>query len=274
VQKQFKYTVLFSGGLSVELIDSHCHLTFDELLQDLDSVLQRSRANGIGTWITIGTNQSQSREAVALAQRTDGIHATVGLHPHDAKEWSDDLLAEMEQWAQLEKVVALGEMGLDFYYDFSPRAQQVKAFTEQLALAARLNMPVVVHTRDAFDETLAILKDFDGQLKRVVLHCFTGTAQQAKAGLDRGYFVSFSGVVTFKSAQSVREAALCVPMDRLMIETDCPYLSPAPMRKQKVNEPALLIHTANFLSQLKQVNLEDLARQTSHNTRHFYQLPA
>jgi TatD DNase family protein len=163
-------------------------------------------------------------------------------------------------------------MGLDFYYDFSPRTQQVKAFTEQLALAARLNMPVVVHTRDAFDETLAILKDFDGHLNHVVLHCFTGTAQQAVAGLDRGYFVSFSGVVTFKNAQSVREAALCVPMDRLMIETDCPYLSPAPMRKQKVNEPALLIHTASFLSQLKQVDLEDLARQTSHNTRHFYQL--
>jgi len=258
----------------VELIDSHCHLTFDELLDDLDGVLERSRANGIGAWITIGTNQSQSREAVALAQRIDGIHATVGLHPHDAKEWSAELSTELEQWVQLQKVVALGEMGLDFYYDFSPRAQQIRAFTEQLALAARLNMPVVVHTRDAFDETLAILEDFDGQLNHVVLHCFTGTAKQARAGLDRGYFISFSGVVTFKNAQSVREAALCVPMDRLMIETDCPYLSPAPMRKQKVNEPALLIHTAQFLSQLKQVHLEDLARQTSLNTQRFYDLLA
>ena len=256
----------------MKLIDSHCHLTFDELLGDLDGVLERSRANGIDTWVTIGTNHAQSREAVALAQRTAGVYATVGLHPHDAKDLSGDLLTHMEQWAQLEEVVALGELGLDFYYDFSPRQQQVEAFTEQLALAARLNMPVVVHTRDAFDETLTILKDFDGQLDHVVLHCFTGTAEQAKAGLDRGYFISFSGVVTFKNAQAVREAALCVPMDRLMIETDCPYLSPAPMRKQRINEPALLAHTAQFLSQLKQVELDDLATQTSDNTRRFYRL--
>jgi TatD DNase family protein len=272
VSSDFQYTDRFSGDFSVELIDSHCHLTFDELLEDLDGVLERSRAQGIGSWVTVGTNQSQSQAAVTLAQRVDGMYATVGLHPHDAKTLSPDLLTRMTQWAQLEKVVALGEMGLDFYYDFSPRDLQVKAFTEQLALAASLNMPVVVHTRDAFDDTLAILKAFDGQLDHVVLHCFTGTAQQAKAGLDRGYFISFSGVVTFKNADSVREAALCVPMDRLMIETDCPYLSPAPMRKQKVNEPALLIHTAQFLAQLKHVALEDLARQTSHNTRQFYHL--
>ncbi len=256
----------------MELIDSHCHLTSDELLENLEGVLERSRAQGVGTWVTVGTNQAQSQAAVTLAQRVEGMQATVGLHPHDAKAWSPDLLTQMTQWAELEAVVALGEMGLDFYYDFSPRAQQVQAFTEQLALAARLKMPVVVHTRDAFDDTLAILKDFDGQLDHVVLHCFTGTAQQAMAGLNRGYFISFSGVVTFTKADSVREAAVCVPMDRLMIETDCPYLSPAPMRKQRVNEPALLIHTAECLSQLKQVTLEDLARQTSHNTRQFYQL--
>ncbi|MCP4452228.1 MAG: TatD family hydrolase [Planctomycetes bacterium] len=256
----------------MELIDSHCHLTFDELLENLDDVLERSRTQGIGTWVTVGTNRAQSQAAVTLAQRVDGMYATVGLHPHDARMLSPDLLTQMAQWAQLEKVVALGEMGLDFYYDFSPRDQQVKAFTEQLALAASLKMPVVVHTRDAFDDTLAVLKEFDGQLDHVVLHCFTGTAQQAREGLDRGYFISFSGVVTFKSAQSVKEAALCVPMDRLLIETDCPYLSPAPMRKQRVNEPALLTHTAQYLAQLKRLDLEDLAMQTSQNTRQFYQL--
>lgn len=256
----------------MELIDSHCHLTFDGLFENLEAVLQRSRDAGVSSWVTIGTNQTQSLEAVTLAERVPGIYATVGLHPHEAKDLSAELLTRMEQWASLDPVVALGEMGLDYYYDFSPRDQQQRAFTEQLALAARLNMPVVVHTRDAFDETLAILKQFDDQLDRVVLHCFTGTAQQAKAGLDRGYFISFSGVVTFKNAQSVKEAALIVPMDRLMIETDCPYLSPAPMRKQKVNEPALLIHTARFLAQLKQVDLEELAQQACHNTRHFYRL--
>ncbi|MCF7975640.1 MAG: TatD family hydrolase [Phycisphaerae bacterium] len=258
----------------MELIDSHCHLTFDELRENLDETLERSRAQGISTWVTIGTDESQSREAVALAQKVDRMYATVGLHPHEAKDWSSDLLAQMEQWTRLEKVVALGEMGLDFYYDFSPRAQQEQAFSEQLALAARLNMPVVVHTRDAFDETMGILKAYDGQLNQVVLHCFTGTAEQVKVALECGFYISFSGVVTFKNAHSVREAAMCVPMDRLMIETDCPYLAPAPMRKQRVNEPALLIHTARFLAHLKQMDLEDLARQTRENTCMFYQLPA
>jgi len=256
----------------VELIDSHCHLTFDELHKNLDGVLERSRANGIGAWVTIGTNELQNRAAVALAQRVNRIYATVGLHPHDAKDWTSDLLTQMAQWAQLQDVVALGEMGLDFYYDFSPRPQQEKAFSEQLALAAQLNMPVVVHTRDAFDETLAILKTFDGQLNHVVLHCFTGTANQAKLALDQGYYISFSGVVTFKNAHSVKEAAQCVPMDRLMIETDCPYLAPAPMRKQKVNEPALMIHTARYLADLKQVDLEEMASKTVQNTREFYHL--
>ena len=256
----------------MKLIDSHCHLTFEGLHETLEDVLQRSRANAVDTWVTIGTNQAQSLDAVTLAQRVEGIHATVGLHPHEAKDLSDALMTQMEAWASLECVVALGEMGLDYYYDFSPRDRQAQAFAEQLALAARLNMPVVIHTRDAFDETLGILKDFDGALDRVVLHCFTGDVEQARAGLDRGYFISFSGVVTFKNARSVREAALYVPMDRLMIETDCPYLSPAPMRKQKVNEPALLIHTARFLAQLKQVDLAELAQQTRHNTQHFYGL--
>ncbi len=257
----------------MKLMDSHCHLTFDDLYEDLEGVLTRSRANGIGSWVAIGTNELQSRKAVGLAQDFEDIYATVGLHPHDAKDWSSTLLDQMEQWASLQDVVALGEMGLDFYYEFSPRAEQIQAFTEQLALASRLNMPVVVHTRDAFDETLAVLKTFAGQLNHVVLHCFTGTAEQAKMALDQGYFVSFSGVVTFKNAHSVRDAALCVPMDRLMIETDCPYLSPAPMRKQKVNEPALLIHTAQFLSELKQVALTDFSMQTFQNSCEFYRLP-
>jgi TatD DNase family protein len=264
--------MLFSGDVSLELIDSHCHLTFDELHGNIDEVLERSRANGVGTWVTIGTDASQSQAAVALALQVDGIYATVGLHPHEARHWSPDLLVQLEEWTRLEKVVALGEMGLDFYYDFSPRALQKQAFSEQLALASRLNMPVVVHTRDAFDETMAILKTFDGTLNHVVFHCFTGTAEQARAALNCGYYISFSGVVTFKNAHAVREAALCVPMDRLMIETDCPYLAPAPMRKQRVNEPALLIHTAQFLSHLRRVDVEDLATYTRENTKRFYQL--
>lgn len=256
----------------MKLIDAHCHLTFEELKTNLDDVLERSRCEGIDQWVTIGTNEPQSREAVALAEQVHGMYATVGLHPHDAKDWSSDMCAKFENWAGHDKVKALGEMGLDFHYDFSPRAKQRQAFAEQLALAEQLNMPVVVHTREAFDETMAILKDFDENLPGVVLHCFTGTAEQAGRALARGYYVSFSGVVTFKKSDSVREAARLVPVDRLMVETDCPYLSPAPMRKQRVNEPALMIHTVRFLAELKRMSIEDLSQHTFQNTCRFYQL--
>ena len=170
---------------------------------------------------------------------------------------------------------SLGEMGLDFYYDFSPRVQQKQAFSDQLALAARLNMPVVVHTRDAFDDTLAILKTFDGQLNHVVLHCFTGTAEQAKLALDQGYYISFSGVVTFKNAHSVREAALCVPLDRLMIETDSPYLKPRNLRpkiRSHRNEPRLLPWILGTLAACRNEHPEALAEATTRNARAFFRL--
>ena len=256
----------------MHLIDSHCHLTFEDLTNDLDQVLARSRAAGVCAWITVGTDLEHSKAAVSMAQGIDHLYATVGWHPHDARTLTDEAFERLEALAGDTKCVAIGETGLDFHYDLSPRTDQERVFARQLDLAARLGLPVVVHTREAFDRTLAVLADFRSRLDRVVLHCFTGTAEQARQALDLGYYLSFSGAVTFKNAQSIREAARLVPMDRLMIETDCPYLSPEPMRKQRPNEPALLIHTAARLSETVGVDPEALAEAAWSNTNRFFSL--
>jgi TatD DNase family protein len=209
---------------------------------------------------------------VHLAGQHECLWATVGIHPHEAKEATDEALADIEALARRGRVMALGEMGLDFHYNFSPPEQQRQAFRAQLEIAARLDLPVVIHTREAFADTMAILDEFSSRLDRVVLHCFSGTLDQARQALDRGYFISFTGVVTFKNAQPIREAALVVPVDRLMIETDCPYMSPEPMRKQKVNEPALLIHTARCLAELKCMSLDQFADITLSTSRGFFSI--
>ena len=169
-----------------------------------------------------------------------------------------------------EKVVAVGETGLDYHYNYADPKQQKYTFIQHLELAEALHLPVVVHTREAFEDTMAILNDFKQRVDRVVLHCFTGTAEQAQKALDRGFMLSFTGVVTFKNAHLIQEAARIIPLDRLMLETDCPYMTPAPMRKQKVNEPALLVHTAKFIAELKGTTLEVVAKATTSNAEAFF----
>ncbi|HON90137.1 MAG TPA: TatD family hydrolase [Sedimentisphaerales bacterium] len=256
----------------MDLIDTHCHLTFEPLAQDVPGVVERSRAAGVGGWITVGTHLQDSRRAAALAGRYENMYATVGIHPHDAQSADSRALEELKQVARQEKVVAIGETGLDFHYNFSKQPDQKRVFTAHLDIARELGLPVVIHCRNAFDETMEILDRFGGGLAGVVFHCFSGSAQQARAVLDRGYFISFTGVVTFKNAESTREAARVVPLDRLMIETDCPYMSPEPVRSRKPNEPALMIHTARFLAELKGVSLEDLAAATMRTAVGFFRL--
>ncbi len=256
----------------MQLTDSHCHLTFDVLADDLAAVLERSRAADVTRWITIGTSLSESSKALALAQAHEAMYATVGIHPHDAKDADEASLEQLKQWAAEPKVVAIGETGLDFHYSFSPHETQQAVFRQHLDLAVEVGLPVVIHTREAFSETLEILDDYQGRLKAVVLHCFTGDADQAHQGVERDFFFSFSGALTFKKSEAIREAAACVPLERLMVETDCPYLSPAPMRKQKINEPALVVHTARCLAGIKGVDLEELANITWKNTTDFFDL--
>lgn len=257
----------------MELIDTHSHLTFDGLIQDIDGVVARSKAAGVTSWLTVGTDPQQNRKAIELAGKFENMYAAVGIHPHDAKDVTADTLTELKELAQSEKVVAIGETGLDFHYNFSKHPDQKRAFAAQLTIAKELNLPVIIHCREAFDETMEILDRHGHGLKAVVFHCFSGSAEQAKIVLDYGFYISFTGVVTFKNAELTRRAAKIVPADRLMLETDCPYMSPEPMRKQKINEPALMIHTAEYLAELKGMDLADFANAVTAASKTFFALP-
>lgn len=256
----------------IPLIDTHCHLTFPPLSDSIEGVLERSIAAGVKQWITIGTDVSQSEACVALARRQESMWATVGVHPHEAKGWTQAGGHALRELASDPVVCAIGEIGLDYHYDFSSPKQQQEVFAAQLGWAAEVQLPVVVHTREAFDDTMSILAQYSGSLPGVVLHCFTGTAEQARYALACGYYLSFTGAVTFRNAQAIREAARQVPLDRLMIETDCPYMSPEPVRKQRPNEPALLIHTARFLADFFEMDFQEFCKKVTDTSCKFFGL--
>jgi len=255
------------------LIDTHCHLTFEPLADEVAVVVARSREAGVTGWITVGTSLEDSYKAAELAAQHEGMYAAVGIHPHDAKDADEQALASLKELAGAERVVAIGETGLDFHYNFSKQPEQKRVFAAHLEMARELNLPVIIHSRNAFDETIDILDRHGEGLRGVVFHCFGGSAEQAKLLLQRGYHISFTGVVTFKNAQMAREAVAAVPLDRLMVETDCPYMSPEPVRKQKPNEPALMVHTAGLLAELKGVGLDAFSRTSAETARRFFGLP-
>ncbi|MCK4753004.1 MAG: TatD family hydrolase [Planctomycetes bacterium] len=257
----------------MELIDTHCHLTFEQLAGDAEAVIERSIAADVTGWITVGTDIKQSQKTIELVNRFKNMYAAVGIHPHYAKDVTGQSIAELKEFAQNEKVVAIGETGLDFHYDFSEPREQERLFVQQLQIARELNLSVIVHCREAFEETMAILEQFGSGVKKVVFHCFSGSVEEAKVVLERGFYISFTGVVTFKNAESLRQAAKVVPLERLMVETDCPYMSPEPMRKQKVNEPALMAHTVRALAELKGVDLDNFARAITATSKEFFGLP-
>jgi TatD DNase family protein len=256
----------------MELIDTHCHLTFEQFEGQAEAVIERSKAAGVVGWITVGTDMQDNRKAVGLAEQFDGMYAAIGIHPHEAKDATADDLDELKRLSQNQKVVAIGETGLDFHYTFSKQAAQKQLFIEHLKIAGESDLPVIVHSREAFDETIEILDEHGGGVERVVFHCFSGSAAQAKIVLDKGFYISFTGVVTFKNAEKTRQTAQAVPVERLMLETDCPYMSPEPMRKQRMNEPALMVHTASFLAELKNMDLENFASAVTGTSRTFFNL--
>jgi TatD DNase family protein len=257
----------------MNLIDTHCHLTFEELAGDVDGVIERSKAAGVTGWVTVGTDPRENQKAVELAEKFENMYAAVGIHPHEARTVTEDTLKELRELAKHNKVVAIGETGLDYHYNFSSREEQRRVFIEHLKIAAELNQPVVIHSREAFEETMEILEQHSGSIKKVVFHCFSGSAEQAKVILDKGFYISFTGVVTFKNAEKTRQAAEAVPLDRLMIETDAPYMSPEPMRKQKINEPALMVYTARRLAELKGMSLADFGEAVTATSKVFFSLP-
>jgi len=247
------------------LIDSHCHLDFPELAADADGVVARARASGIGAMVTIGTELARFPGVLAMAERFDNVWCSVGTHPHaSAKELVTDpapLLAHVAH----PKVVAIGETGLDYYYEHSPRPPQMMSFRAHIAAARAAKLPVIVHTRDADDDTIAVLEDEMGKGAFTgLIHCFTGTQRLADASLALGLSISVSGIATFKNSGALRDVIKSVPLDRLLVETDAPFLAPVPHRG-KTNEPAFVVHTAATLAGLKDVTPEELAAATTGN---------
>ena len=257
-------------------VDSHCHIDGGQFDTDRDEVVQRAKDAGVKMMLTIGTGNPHDGEierAVKCAEKYENVFASVGVHPHDAKLYDDTAETHLIELAKHEKVIAWGEIGLDFYYDHSPREVQFDVFRRQIKVAKRLNLPIIIHSRDADDETVEVLtqecsqEDFPGG----IMHCFGGTAQMAQAMLDIGFMISFAGNVTFKKAENLREAAKVVPFDKLLIETDCPFLAPIPNRGKR-NEPAFVVHTAQFLADFYGVEVEELANQTTRNFTEFFKI--
>jgi TatD DNase family protein len=257
----------------MELIDTHAHLTYDGLMESLEAVLSRSTQAGVTKCIAIGTDAEHNEKVISIAEKYPNLYAVLGIHPHHASECKAADLQRLKELTKHEKVVALGETGLDFHYNLSEKDAQKDLFKTFLEIAAEKKLPIVIHTRDAFEETMAIIDKFADRNTKIVFHCWGGTVEQTKIILDRGFYASFTGIVTFKNAQQSRDTAQIVPLERMMIETDCPFMSPEPMRKQKINEPALLIHTAAKIAELKKMPLEIFAREVTKTTKTFFNLP-
>ncbi len=249
------------------LIDSHCHL---EMLGDARWAVEQAREAGVTTVVSIGIDVASSRLAVGFAERFEGVYATVALHPHEASSWDDALRGELEELAAHPRVVAVGECGLDFYRDLSPRDAQRRAFSAQIELARRVGLPLVVHVREAGDEAMAQLAEEAADLT-VVMHCFS-LPQYVDECNARGYYASFAGNVTYKNAGDLRAAAARVREDRLMVETDAPFLSPVPNRGNS-NVPAWVVHTAAAIGEARGWDAARVAAVTTANTRRVFALP-
>ncbi len=242
------------------LVDSHCHLDDEKFDADREQVMERAREAGVETMMAIGTGGALD-VAILQAERYPFVYATIGVHPHDASKATAETFARLRDLAQHPKVLAIGEIGLDYHYDFSPRDVQRAVFDRQLEIAALAAKPIVIHTREAWDHTMAHVTALP---HGGILHCFTGDETQARQALAVGFHLSFGGVLTFPKAESVREAARITPDDRLLVETDCPYLAPVPHRGKR-NEPAFVVETARRLAQVRGTTTEAIAAVTTRN---------
>lgn len=259
--------------LMMELFDSHCHLAHGRLRQQIDDVIARAAAAGVTRMICATGDLTDSKATLSLVRGRRGLWCSAGIHPHEAKDAPDHYLAALERLAGEPENVAVGEVGLDYHYDFSPRQDQRRVFAGQLDLARRLGKPVILHTREAFDDTAAVLDESGIDTSRVVLHCCTEPPGNVRRALDMGMAISFSGIVTFKRCDELRVSAGLVPDRRLLIETDSPYCSPEPVRKMQTNEPAHVAHVAARLASLRGTSAEALAEVTVANTLRFFGLP-
>ncbi|RMD60338.1 MAG: YchF/TatD family DNA exonuclease, partial [Nitrospirae bacterium] len=247
--------------------DSHCHLDMKAFNKDRDDVIKRAKEAGVGYIINVGIDRRSNKKGIELSRSFKGmIYTTVGIHPHDAKKADEELFREMEELSELPEVVGIGETGLDYYHMNSPREEQIRVFEKHLELAISRDLPVVVHSRDAEDDTLEIISRNEYRDVRGVMHCFSGTIDMAKRVLDLGYYVSFSGIITFRDSGELRDVVKIIPDDRILIETDAPFLSPHPKRGRR-NEPSHLIYTAEVVAKLRGISTSDVARITTNNAK-------
>lgn len=254
------------------LIDSHCHLTSPDLLAQVDAVIARANAAGVTQFVTIATDLADAELALTLGANRPGLHVVCGIHPHEAAKAAAGWDMALAALAARPDVHAIGEMGLDYHYDFADRPTQQAVFHKQVEIAAHSDRPIVIHCREAHRDVLAVLADCP-KPKNVVFHCFTGSEAEAGELISLGYWISLTGVVTFRRSDELRRVARLIPADRLMIETDCPYLSPEPLRNVRPNEPAHLVHTAACVARERGLSADELAILTSENARRFFSLP-
>lgn len=249
----------------MHIVDSHCHLDFEELARDLDAVVERAQAAGVAVMVTISTRVRRFRDVLAIAEHHPSVYCSVGTHPHNAAEELDVTADELVSLAAHPKVIAIGEAGLDYHYQHSPRDAQARSFRVHIEAARRSGLPLIIHSRNAEQDTAVIIEEemARGEFKPV-LHCYSSKPDLAARGLAKGAYVSFSGILTFKNAEEIREVAASAPLDRILVETDAPYLAPAPHRG-KPNEPAFVVHTLRRLAEIRAMPVENLAEITSQN---------
>ena len=250
-------------------IDTHAHLYYDDLKNQLGDVVKRAEAAGVTQIICVGTDLPSSKTSISIAEKYNAVFATVGVHPHDAKDTPDDYLRQLRDLASHSKVVAMGEMGLDYFRDFSPRNVQKEVFQSQLALARELDLPVVIHNRDADEDILKILEEV--RYERSVLHCFSSDTEMAGRAVSLGCFLSFTGNVTF-GKNHTESVLLTTPLNRIMLETDCPFMTPVPNRG-KLNEPANILHIAQWIAKVKRIDVSEVAESTTSTAQIFFDLP-
>ena len=253
------------------LIDSHAHIDDDRFDADREAVLSRARAAGVDLIVNIGADMASSARSVALAEQYPQVYATVGMHPHDAKDMREQDYQQLVRWAAQPKVVAIGEIGLDYHYDLSPRPVQQEVFLRQLDIARQTGKPFVVHEREAHADTFEIIRSAAKGLEGV-FHCFSGSVETARQYLKLGFYVSIAGPVTFPKSAKTKEVARYVPLDRLLVETDSPYLTPQAFRGRR-NEPAYVRLVAEEIASLRELPLEELARATSENACRLFRIP-
>lgn len=247
------------------LVDSHCHLDFPDFANELDAVIARARAAGIGRMVTISTRVRRLHHLLDITARYDDVYCSVGTHPHHAHEELDITAGDIAALTKYEKIVAIGEAGLDYFYDNSPREAQEQGFRAHIAAARQTGLPLVIHSRDADDDMARILEEETGKgAFPAVLHCFTGGRALAMKAIELGLYISFTGILTFKKSDDLRAIAAELPADRILVETDAPYLAPGKMRGKR-NEPAFVVETARVLAGTRSVSLEEIAEQTTQN---------